>query len=74
MANIMIRKNDAGGLVFYLPKRDLEDNIASIEFDSPEKWGGELRLANGGSYYIDPQPAPERLPISLRARRVDAPE
>ncbi|MCB1916277.1 MAG: putative nitrogen fixation protein NifT [Rhodocyclaceae bacterium] len=74
MANIMIRKNDTGGLVFYLPKRDLEDAIASIEFDSPEKWGGELKLANGGSYYIDPQPAPPRLPISLRARRVDAPE
>ena len=70
----MIRKNADGGLVFYLPKRDLEDNIASIEFDTPEKWGGQLQLASGGSYYIEPQPAPERLPISLRAKRVEAPE
>lgn len=74
MANIMIRKNDAGGLVFYLPKRDLEDNIDSIEFDSPEKWGGELKLAGGGTYYIQPQEAPARLPVSVRAKRVDAPE
>ena len=49
MANIMIRQNAAGGLVFYLPKRDLEAAIQSIEFDSPEKWGGELKLENGGS-------------------------
>ncbi|MFN4062664.1 MAG: putative nitrogen fixation protein NifT [Parazoarcus communis] len=74
MANIMIRKNAAGGLVFYLPKRDLEDNIDSIEFDSPEKWGGELKLASGGTYYIEPQLAPARLPVSVRAKRVDAPE
>jgi len=33
VANIMIRKTEAGGLSFYLPKRDLEDNIVSIEFD-----------------------------------------
>ncbi len=74
MANIMIRTNAAGGLVFYLPKRDLEAAIASIEFDTPEKWGGELKLENGGSYYIDPIAKPPRLPISLRARRLGAAE
>lgn len=70
MANIMIRTNAAGGLVFYLPKRDIEAAIESLEFDTPEKWGGELRLENGGSYYIDPIAKPARLPVSLRARRV----
>ncbi|SFN43870.1 nitrogen fixation protein NifT [Formivibrio citricus] len=74
MANIMIRKSAAGGLVFYLPKRDLEDTVTSIEFDTPEKWGGELKLANGGVYYIDPQPLPARFPLSLRAKRLDAAE
>ena len=74
MANIMIRKTDAGGLSFYLPKRDLEDDIVSIEFDSPDKWGGELRLASGGAYYVEPLDAPPRLPISVRAKRVDAAE
>ena len=74
MANIMIRKSTDGGLVFYLPKRDIEDAISSIEFNTPEKWGGELKLANGGAYYIDPIPEPARLPISLRARRLDGVE
>ncbi|MDW8323079.1 MAG: putative nitrogen fixation protein NifT [Burkholderiales bacterium] len=72
MANIMIRRGERGEYVFYLPKRDLEDTIVSMEFDTPQKWGGEIRLANGGSYYIEPQQAPERLPCSLRARRLDA--
>ena len=47
MANIMIRRG-AEGYVFYMPKRDIEDQITSMEFDSPEKWGGEIRLKNGG--------------------------
>ncbi|MDD3530958.1 MAG: putative nitrogen fixation protein NifT [Gallionellaceae bacterium] len=74
MANIMIRRGDQGGYVFYLPKRDLEDTITSMEFDTPEKWGGEIKLNNGGAYFIDPQPAPERLPYSVRAKRLDAAE
>ena len=52
MANIMIRKGDKG-YVFYMPKRDIEDSIVSMEFDTPEKWGGEIKLGNGGIYYID---------------------
>lgn len=76
MANIMIRKSsgDNGGYIFYLPKRDIEDAIVSIEFDTPEKWGGEIRLANGGVYYIEPQHPPARLPYSVRAKRVDGVE
>lgn len=74
MANIMIRQAENGGLSFYLPKRDLEAPIESIEFDTPEKWGGELKLDNGGSYYIDPIAKPPRLPISLRAKRLGAAE
>lgn len=73
MANIMIRKG-AEGYIFYMPKRDIEDLIVSIEFDTPEKWGGEIRLKNGGVYFIDPQKAPERLPYSVRAKRIDGVE
>jgi nitrogen fixation protein NifT len=73
MANIMIQ-GSKGAYVFYLPKRDLEDAIVSMEFDTPEKWGGEIKLNNGGTYYIEPQAAPARLPISLRAKRLDAAE
>lgn len=74
MANIMIQLGASGGLVFYLPKRDLEASIEWIEFDTNEKWGGELKLDNGGTYYIDPITRPSRLPISLRARRLGAAE
>ena len=74
MANIMIRRGGGGEYVFYLPKRDLEDTIVSMEFDTPEKWGGEIKLNNGGAYFIEPQPAPERLPLSVRAKRLDAAE
>ena len=74
MANIMIRRGTKGEYVFYLPKRDLEDTIVSMEFDTPDKWGGEIKLNNGGSYFIEPQVAPERLPYSVRARRLDAAE
>ena len=44
------------------------------EFDSPEKWGGEIKLGNGGVYYIEPQAAPARLPYSVRAKRLDGVE
>ncbi|MEF8700495.1 MAG: putative nitrogen fixation protein NifT [Candidatus Accumulibacter sp. UW26] len=74
MANIMVRKTAVGAYSFYLPKRDLEDAIVSMEFDSDDKWGGEIRLNNGGVYYIEPQALPARFPISLRARRLDAAE
>ncbi len=73
MANIMIRRG-AEGYVFYMPKRDIEDQITSMEFDTPEKWGGEIKLKNGGCYFIDPQPAPARLPYSVRASRIDGVE
>ncbi len=74
MANIMIRRDAKGSYQFYLPTRDLEDTIVSMEFDTPEKWGGEIKLNNGGSYYIEPQTAPARLPYSVRAKRLDAAE
>ena len=48
MANIMIRKGDKG-YVFYVPKRDIEDSIVSMEFDTPEKWGGRSNLAMAAS-------------------------
>lgn len=73
MANIMIRRTEKG-YSFYMPKRDIEDSIVSMEFDTPEKWGGEIKLGNGGAYYIEPQVMPERLPYSVRARRIDGVE
>ena len=42
---IMIRKNAAGELSAYVPKKDLEEPIASME--KADMWGGMITLANG---------------------------
>lgn len=68
MANIMLRQED-GYISFYIPKKDVEEKITALEFDSETQWGGRVELANGSAYYIEPLPAPPKLPLSLRARR-----
>jgi nitrogen fixation protein NifT len=70
MANVMIRRGQNGGLAFYLAKKDQEDPILSVEFDQPDKWGGELKLGNGQSFYVEPLSAPPKMPITLRAKRL----
>jgi len=47
MPNVMLRENDKGELTLYVPKKDQEDVISSIEFDSADAWGGELTLPDG---------------------------
>ncbi len=69
MPSVMIRRNEAGKLDFYVAKKDLEETIVSLEFDSPEQWGGEVELADGSLYWIEPQPQPN-LPITVRAKRL----
>lgn len=68
MANVMLRQEE-GYISLYIPKKDVEEKIESIEFDSPDRWGGRVELANGSAYYIEPMSAPPKLPLSLRARR-----
>lgn len=70
MANIIVSQALDGGLTFYMPKKDLEEKVQSLEFTEADKWGGELKLVSGQSYYIDPMEKPS-LPKSLRARRMD---
>jgi len=69
MPEVMIRKGTNDKLVFYVMKKDLEETIESLEFDTPEKWGGEVMLGNGQKFYLEPIATP-RLPITLRAKRV----
>jgi len=68
MPSVMIRRNDEGQLTFYIAKKDQEEIISSMEFDTDEKWGGEVSLEDGSSYYIEPIPQP-KLPITVRAKR-----
>ena len=71
MPSVMIRRTNEGQLTLYVAKRDLEENIVSIEHDDGETWGGEVVLADGSSYYLEPMASP-RLPITVRARRMEA--
>jgi len=73
MPSVMLKKNAEGKLVFYVPKKDLEEVAESVEFDSPDKWGGEVLLSDGSKYYFDPIAQPD-FPITLRAKRLDSGE
>lgn len=69
MPSVMIRRDGSGKMTLYVAKRDLEEDIVSIEHDSAERWGGEVKLADGSSYYLEPI-SPPKLPVTLRAKRM----
>lgn len=66
MAKVMLRENDNGEVLFYLAKRDMEEIIESLEFDSEEKWGGNVNLTNGDVWFITP--GPKKLPDEVNAK------
>lgn len=70
MPSVMIRREESGNYSFYVPKKDLEEMVVSMEFDSPEKWGGEVELADGSKFFLEPMDAMPKLPITLRAKRL----
>lgn len=61
----MLRENDKGQILFYLAKRDMEEIIVSLEFDTDEKWGGNIELTNGDTWHI--KPYPKTLPDEVTA-------
>lgn len=71
MPNVMIRVKDDGGLLFYIAKKDQEDEIATVEKDSDTEWGGEVELTDGSKYYIDPISPRPRFPTTLRFKRAE---
>jgi nitrogen fixation protein NifT len=64
---IMIRKDNAGVLSVYVPKKDLEEPIVSME--NPDMWGGSVTLANGWQMALPAMPEGTTLPITVEARR-----
>lgn len=64
---VMIRRNAAGVLSAYVPKKDLEETIVSME--KPEMWGGSVTLANGWLLALPPMAADTALPITVDARK-----
>ena len=71
MPNVMIRVKDDGALLFYIAKKDQEDEIAAVETDTDDEWGGEVELTDGSKYYIDPISPRPSFPTTLRFKRSD---
>ncbi|MET0116855.1 MAG: putative nitrogen fixation protein NifT [Sedimenticola sp.] len=69
MPNVMIRVKDDGALLFYIAKKDQEDEIATVETDTEDTWGGEVELTDGSKYYIDPISPRPSFPTTLRFKR-----
>jgi nitrogen fixation protein NifT len=65
---IMIRKDKAGILSAYVPKKDLEEPIVAME--KPEMWGGSITLANGWQLMLPAMAADTALPITVEARKI----
>lgn len=68
MAKVMLRDNGEGKILFYVAKKDMEEIIETLEFDSEEKWGGNVNLTNGDVWYIEPMV--KKLPNEVNARIV----
>lgn len=71
MPNVMIRVKDNGNLLFYIAKKDQEDEIANVEVDTEDSWGGEIELTDGSKYYIDPISPKPNFPTTLRFKRAE---
>jgi len=69
---VMIRKNAKGELSLYVPKKDLEEPIVSME--RPEMWGGSITLGNGWEMSLPEMAADTRLPITVEAKRTSGGE
>lgn len=63
----MLRESE-GVLYFYVAKKDMEEIIETLEFDSEEKWGGEVELSNGETWWI--QPGPKKLPKEESCKKI----
>ncbi|AMK76101.1 MULTISPECIES: putative nitrogen fixation protein NifT [Methylomonas] len=70
MPSVMLRKREDGKLLFYIAKKDLEETIESLEFDTPDRWGGEVVLGDGSKYYFEPMDTPPKIPMTLQAKRL----
>ena len=65
---VMLRKDAKGILFAYIPKKDLEEPIVSME--QADMWGGIVTLANGWRLELPAMAAETALPITVEARRM----
>jgi nitrogen fixation protein NifT len=64
----MIRRSPEGTLSAYVPKKDLEEPVVSME--KPDMWGGVITLGNGWKLELPAMAADTRLPITVEARKL----
>ena len=64
---VMIRKTSDGKISAYVPKKDLEEPVVSME--KPEMWGGVVTLQNGWRLELPQMAADTKLPITVEARK-----
>jgi nitrogen fixation protein NifT len=65
---VMIRKSPEGQMSAYVPKKDLEEPIVSME--KPDMWGGVVTLQNGWQLELPPMSPDTKLPITVEARKL----
>ena len=65
---VMLRKDAKGILSAYIPKKDLEELIVSME--QADMWGGIVTLANGWRLELPAMGPETTLPITVDARRL----
>jgi len=64
----MIRRDSEGVLSAYVPKKDLEEPIVSVQ--NPDMWGGSVTLANGWVLQLPEMAAGTTLPITVEAKKI----
>ncbi len=65
---VMIRRDSEGILSAYVPKKDLEEPIVSVQ--NPDMWGGSVTLANGWVLQLPEMAAGTTLPITVEAKKI----
>lgn len=66
---VTIRKLGDAQYSVYVPKKDLEEAVLSVE--RPGFWGGPITLKNGMRLEMPEMPEGTRFPITVEARRLD---
>ncbi|WP_414619651.1 putative nitrogen fixation protein NifT [Calothrix sp. CCY 0018] len=66
---VMLRKNGAGVLVVYVPKKDLEEEVVKQE---DGEGGKVLTLANGWELEFPDMPDMQDLPKTVEAKRLSS--
>jgi len=65
---VMLRRDAAGVLSAYVPKKDLEEPV--VQQEKPGLWGGTVTLANGWTLALPEMAEGTTLPITVEARKL----